>query len=206
MTPNATTSDSFVTTAFSFEASLGVGALLVGWAVGVDPLATIPVLGAASLNDFLLALVWGVAATVPLLIGLLLINRLRFRSLVRIRRFVSARVLPLFKPLSLFQLAAISFAAGFGEEVLFRGLLQTGIAERMGGPSGLVFAIVVTSLLFGACHWITPAYAVLAGYASVYFGVLFVLTGNLLAPLIAHALYDFLALVYLTRLSMRKED
>ncbi|MBI2477880.1 MAG: CPBP family intramembrane metalloprotease [Planctomycetia bacterium] len=198
MTQTSNTTDSFVLTAFAFEASLGVGALVVGWMVGVDPLSTVPV-AEGTLNNHLLAIFWGVAATIPLLFGLLLMNRLRFRSLVRIRRFVAQRVSPLFEPLSLFELAAISFAAGFGEEMLFRGLLQSGIAERIGGPVGIATAVVLVSVLFGVCHWLTPTYAILATIAGAYFGVLFLLTGNLLAPLVAHALYDFLALVYLTR-------
>jgi membrane protease YdiL (CAAX protease family) len=204
VTQTSNTTDSFVRTAFFFETSLGVGALLVGWVVGVDPLATVPVT-AGSLNNHLLAIFWGVVATLPLLIGLLLINQLQFQPLVRIRGFVAERVAPLFAPLSLFELAAISFAAGFGEEMLFRGLLQTGIAESIGGSAGIAAAIVVVSILFGACHWLTPTYAVLATIAGAYFGGLFLLTGNLLAPLVAHALYDYLALVYLTRVSVSEE-
>lgn len=190
-------------TAFSFEAALGVVALAVGWTIGVDPLSTIPITD-DSLNNNLLATLWGIAAALPLLVALLLINRLPLRSFTEIRRFVDERVLPLFQPLSLFELGAISFAAGFGEELLFRGLLQVGIAERVDGPFGIVIAVAIAALLFGVCHWITPAYAVLATLAGVYFGVIFLLTGNLLAPLVAHALYDFVALVYLTRRSEYK--
>lgn len=186
--------------AFFFEAALGVVAMLVGWMIGVDPLATIPITD-DSFNNHMLAMLWGLAATVPLLMGLFIINRLRFPALARIRRFVNERVVPLFQPSSLFELGAISFAAGFGEEMLFRGLLQAAIADRVEGPSGIVIAVAVSSVLFGVCHWITPTYAALAMLASVYFGAIFLLTGNLLAPLVAHALYDFLALVYLTRRS-----
>lgn len=203
MTADPHTTDSFVTTAFCFEAALGVLAIVVGWALGVDPLSTVP-LKDDSFNDHLLAMLWGVVATVPLLIGLLLANRLRFRALARIRRFVEARVVPLFQPLSLFELGAVSFAAGFGEEMLFRGLVQAGIAARVEGTNGMLLALAIASVLFGVCHWITPAYAALATLAGAYFGTLFLLTGNLLAPLVAHALYDFLALVYLTRESDRK--
>lgn len=198
VTPDPNTTDSFIMTAFSFEAALGVVALTAGWLIGVDPLSTIPI-AEDSVNGHLLAILWGVAATVPLLIGLLLIHRLPLRSFAEIRRFVDERVVPLFQPLSLFELGAIAFAAGFGEELLFRGLLQAGIAEWAEGPIGMVLAVAVASLLFGVCHWLTPTYAVLATFAGVYFGVLFLLTGNLLAPLVAHALYDFLALVYLVR-------
>lgn len=34
---------------------------------------------------------------------------------------------------------------------------------------------------------------------GIYFGVIFQLTGNWLVPAFAHGLYDFIALVYLTR-------
>jgi membrane protease YdiL (CAAX protease family) len=200
VTPDPNTTDSFVMTAFSFEAALGVAALAIGWAIGGDPLSTVPIT-ADALDNHLLALLWGVVATVPPLMGMLLINRLSLRPFQEIREFVDEHVLPLFQPLSLFELGAISFAAGFGEELLFRGLLQAGIAERVDGPLGIVVALAVASVLFGVCHWLTPTYAVLATLAGAYFGVLFLLTGNLLAPLVAHALYDFLALVYLTRRS-----
>ncbi len=203
VTPDPSTTDSFIMTAFSFEAALGVVALTVGWMIGVDPLATIPITD-DSLTNHSSAILWGIAAAVPLLIGLLLINRLPLRSFEEIRRFVDERILPLFQPLSLFQLGAISFAAGFGEELLFRGLLQAGIAERVDGPAGIVIAVGVASVLFGMCHWLTPAYAVLATFAGLYFGILFLVTGNLLAPLVAHSLYDFLALIYLTRRSERR--
>lgn len=198
MTSDQPTPDSFVVTAFFFEASLGAVALAAGWFVGVDPLATIP-LAKDSISSLLIASAWGGAATLPLLIALFLTNRLHFKAIARIRRFVASRILPLFQSLSLFELGAISLAAGFGEELLFRGLLQAWIAASGEGPSAIVIGVVVASIAFGACHWITPTYAVLATAAGAYFGVLFLLTGNLLAPLVTHALYDFVALVYLTR-------
>jgi membrane protease YdiL (CAAX protease family) len=40
---------------------------------------------------------------------------------------------------------------------------------------------------------------VLAFLVSVYFGWLAVATNDLLPPILAHAIYDFFALVYLTR-------
>ncbi len=204
MTSDPNTTNSFVVTAFFFEATLGVVALAGGWIVGVDPLATIPIT-AGSLGDHILAMTWGIAATVPLLAGLCLIHRVQIRAVTRIRHLVDERIVPLFQPLSLFDLAAVSFAAGFGEEVLFRGLLQTGIAQWWGDANGIVVGVVMASVLFGLCHWITPTYAAIATFAGAYFGLLFLLTGNLLTPLVAHALYDFLALVYLIRRTDRDE-
>lgn len=191
-------SESFANTAFIFELGLGMIAIMVGWFAAVDPLATVEFAAERATEPFI-AMLQGVVATIPLLAGLYIVHRVPLSAVKGIREFVESHVVPLFKPLTLFELGAISFAAGFGEEALFRGLLQVGIADSVGGTYGVVVGVVAASILFGVCHWITPTYAILATLAGVYFGLLFVLTGNLLAPLVAHALYDFVALIYLTR-------
>ena len=69
----------------------------------------------------------------PVLIaGLLLIDRVSFRPLVRLRRYVRRLVVPLFRNCSVLQMTLISVAAGIGEEALFRGLIQAGLAEWLG--------------------------------------------------------------------------
>ena len=55
-------------------------------------------------------------------------------------------------------------------------------------------------------HPVSPMYAVLAGLAGAYFGALIVLTGNLLAPIVAHGGYDFVALLVLARLKPGVSD
>ena len=45
----------------------------------------------------------------------------------------------------------------------------------------------------------TVLYAIIAGLVGVYLGVLYEATGNLLAPMTAHALYDAVALEYTRR-------
>jgi membrane protease YdiL (CAAX protease family) len=95
------------------------------------------------------------------------------------------------------QLAIVSLAAGFGEELLFRGLIQAGLSRWMGGLEGQITALVIASMLFGVCHWLNATYAALAVLAGAYFGGLLLLTDNILAPITAHAVYDFLALVHL---------
>lgn len=85
----------------------------------------------------------------------------------------------------------LAVASGVGEEVLFRGWLQT--------QTG----IGVASVLFGACHvWGKEAlpYGLYATGMGVLLGILFEHTGHLLwAPVLAHAvnnLLGFLALKY----------
>ena len=90
-------------------------------------------------------------------------------------------------------LALISALAGLGEELLFRGVLQTVLA----GAVGLGLAVALTSIVFGLAHFISFTYAAYATVVGVYLGVLLIVFGNLLVPVVAHAAYDFLALVYL---------
>jgi membrane protease YdiL (CAAX protease family) len=93
-------------------------------------------------------------------------------------------------------LAVISALAGLGEEMLFRGVVQTLIERASGSPW---LAVAAASVLFGLAHPITRTYAVLAALIGVYLGWLFLANGNLLVPIVAHAAYDFVALVYLLR-------
>jgi hypothetical protein len=198
MQSESPTRSPFVVIAFFFEAGLGAVAIAVGWFLGFDPLATLPIAWEATPALFA-AFWWGAAAAIPLFLGLLLIERIRWSPFLKLQDVVETRLRSLFTPLSLFELAAISIAAGFGEETLFRGLIQAGLAEWFGSPNGVVWGVLAAAVLFGVCHWITPTYAVLATLVGIYLGALFVLTGSLLAPLVAHAAYDFAALVYMTR-------
>ena len=98
---------------------------------------------------------------------------------------------PLFAPLSVAELVAISVLAVLGEEILFRGAVQA----SFGWP--------IATIAFGACHlgvsrrgWVLGVWATLAG------GVLAALamaTGGLVAPIVAHAGYDLAALLWIRR-------
>lgn len=98
-----------------------------------------------------------------------------------------------FKPvLGLLIATALGIVAGVGEEMLFRGILQSELASRLGPWAG----VTIASLLFGALHAVTPAYATLAGIASLYFGGLYLACGNLAVPIATHAIYDVAALFF----------
>ncbi|KAL3904435.1 MAG: hypothetical protein SGILL_010069 [Bacillariaceae sp.] len=98
-----------------------------------------------------------------------------------------------FRPIFGFLTAAgLGLAAGVGEEMLFRGVMQYELASRVG--DGL--ALGATSIIFGALHAVTPLYALLAGLASLFFGWLYSSTGNLAIAIACHAFYDLVALMY----------
>jgi membrane protease YdiL (CAAX protease family) len=101
------------------------------------------------------------------------------------------------------ELILISICAGVGEELLFRGWLMYWIMQGADVliPSEVVVvvALLVSSIVFGLFHPITPLYIVLATIMGLYFGVLVLLTGNLLVPIAAHATYDAVQLIMTAR-------
>jgi membrane protease YdiL (CAAX protease family) len=141
------------------------------------------------------AALWGVLFTAPLLLGLWASHRSRWPPLANLFEEIEETVVPLFATTSVAGLAVISVLAGVGEEALFRGVMQHVLA----GPLGTVGALLVTSTVFGLVHYVTRTYAVMAGAIGLYLGVLALVFDSLVVPMIVHALYDFLALVALTK-------
>jgi membrane protease YdiL (CAAX protease family) len=170
-----------------FEGGLGVLALALAWLVGCPVWQSLHIDG----RDIVL----GVAATFPLLLIFVLCLHGQIGPLVRIKAFGEEVIKPLFRPCTLFDLAAISLLAGLGEEMLFRGVLQEVLSRWL----NLWLALTLASVLFGLLHLITPTYAVMATLMGAYLGWLYIRSGNLLVPVTAHALYDFFALAFLVR-------
>jgi membrane protease YdiL (CAAX protease family) len=169
------------------EGGLAPLALFVGWLLGQPPL-----LGFSwSVRDAAI----GVVAAVPLLGPLLIVLRWPIAPLSRIRRILVEEVRPLLAACTWRDLALIALAAGVGEELLFRGAIQGALSRWLGPGPGIAAA----SLLFGLLHPITSTYVVLAGMMGAYLGIVWVVNGNLLTVIIAHGLYDFIALVILLR-------
>lgn len=177
----------FVRQAILFEGSLALVAVALGWLLPTPPWRQI--------HWTWMAAAWGAAASVPLLAAMLALRRVRGGPFGRLNRIVDQVVVPLFAGCSLADFALISLVAGFGEELLFRGLIQAALVNWFGVAAG----VAVASLLFGLAHMITPTYALLATAIGVYFGWLSLVTDDLLAPIVAHAVYDFAALAILTR-------
>ena len=86
----------------------------------------------------------------------------------------------------------LALAAGAGEELLFRGVIQQGLSTYLGRES---VGLLLASVIFGALHAVTPTYALLAGIAGMYFGALYNISHTIFVPAIAHALYDAVALM-----------
>lgn len=92
-------------------------------------------------------------------------------------------------------LVTLSVLAGFGEELLFRGVIQGWLAERFGA----VFAIAVASILFGLVHFLSFLYFVIATLLGVVLGLAYVWSESLLLIMVWHGVYDLVALYCLRR-------
>lgn len=173
---------------FAFGAALIPIALALGKAFSVD---------LAALIAFSFAHVFsGVAATLPLVALLYWFMRTRWTPLVAFRDSQLDFFSRIGFRLTLPRILALSVLAGVSEEILFRGVLQTAAMERM----PVVLAIMLPSLLFGALHARTALYAAIAAGVGAYLGLLFWMTGSLVAPIIAHSLYDFVAFDWTRRI------
>jgi membrane protease YdiL (CAAX protease family) len=170
-----------------FEAALAPLALTLGWALGQPPLERFAWDAAAALD--------GAAAAVPMLLFLAATIRWPVGPLRPVKEFFDRELAPLLEGCRWPDLALVSVAAGVGEEMLFRGVLQAAIARALGPAAGVVLA----AALFGLLHPISLAYIVLVALLGAYLGVVWLATGNLLSVMVAHALYDFIALVVLLR-------
>jgi membrane protease YdiL (CAAX protease family) len=81
--------------------------------------------------------------------------------------------------------------------MLFRGVIQDAIQRA---TTSAAAAILLAGLLFGLVHAVTLSYAIFATLVGIYLGWLFIADGDLTAPIVAHGVYDFIALAYLAKI------
>ncbi len=112
------------------------------------------------------------------------------RAVRSIRRLYTQALKPTFAGVSITQALMISLAAGVGEELFFRGVLQTELG------------LVTASIIFGLLHTGgrgTLAFGCWVAVMGSVLGWLMQWTGGLTAPIVAHAVYDAAALLYIRR-------
>jgi len=175
---------SLLAVTFALEVALAAVAFVAMRLTGVRP----------QLDAGALDVLAGASAGAVMAAGALSLIRTRARLIARLRSdFVM--VIRLFERAKVPDLLLLSVLAGVAEELLFRGFLQQWLAGRV----NLHVAILGTAILFGLAHAVSRSYFVFATVLAALLGYLYHITGSLPAAMLAHGLYDFLALVFGTR-------
>lgn len=169
----------FLGSALLFEGALiGIAGVLGGW-LGYHPLA--------EFRWTLAGLGWGLAGTGPLLVLFALSYRFPIGGLKRIKQILLETLGPSLAVCCWHDLLLLGAVAGVSEELLFRGVLQPAM-----GLAG-------SNLVFGLVHAVSLLYALLAAGIGCLLGWQFQESQNLLAPIVTHSLYDFVAFVVIAR-------
>ena len=93
--------------------------------------------------------------------------------------------------------AFVCITAGICEESLFRGFLLHYL-HAFPFALGLTLALLISAVIFGLQHLYLGAGGVAAtAFGGIIFGLLFILTGSLLLPMLLHAATDLRMLVIL---------
>lgn len=175
----------FVALAAVFYAALLLAAAVVGALDGRNAFA----LGAPAL--------FGLVVGVTSACGTVALSVLLYRLLSALRRLSNELAPHLVDGAKRRDLVLVSIMSGVGEEAFFRGALQPEIG------------LVASSLLFGVLH-VGPdrrylVWTVWAVGAGFLFGLLYLWTGGILAPVTAHVLHNAATLLLWKR-SRRKQS
>jgi len=182
--------ENFFKTACYFEGSLILVAVVLGWIAEVDPFEWI--------HFSETAILYGLFGTLPLFIIFLAMQQMPFSSVKQIRQILLDTLGPRLHRYNWADLLVLAVIAGVSEEILFRGLIQPWMENAWGMTAGLI----VSNILFGLVHAITPLYAVLATSVGIYLGLFLDFGGerNLITPIVIHAVYDFLAFLVIMKI------
>jgi len=106
----------------------------------------------------------------------------------QLRELIEGYLIPLLSDLKPFDLVILAVLSGFCEEVFFRGVGQAQL-----GPW-------ITAICFGLFHDPTfrhPSYILLAFLYGALLGFMYIWTGSLWAPIIAHIVHNLISLYIL---------
>ncbi len=174
-----------LTSIVAFELGLGAIALLIATWLSLD-------LGARWKID-LATLNWAVIATLPLVGLMLTLTQSDWRWVRILNEPIETYVRPMFGQLPRGSLILVALAAGTGEELLFRGVIQEGLTQWQGATLGLL----LSSVLFGLAHALNRYYVLATFFVGLYLGLLYQFSQNIVLVILVHALYDWIVLRFL---------
>lgn len=176
-----------VAAALLFEGAVLLLGLLLALFFGLRPWE--------ALHSPLAAIAISILLTGPVLLVAGLLSRAAPAWVQELERLTGQLVRTVFRHSPPGGVLGVALLAGFSEEFLFRGVIQTGLA----GPLGPATALVAASVLFGLAHALSPAYFLAATLIGAYLGLVYHVTGNLLTVCLVHALYDWLVIRHFLR-------
>jgi membrane protease YdiL (CAAX protease family) len=190
MDSSAQRSDGFAM-AVVVEGGIAIAALVVAWLFRITLRDMFPEVG----QPLVTAILRGLLATLPMLVIFWLLVNSNWPMMRQLREQVQWLIDEMFPSRSIAQFAAVAVLAGVGEELLFRGALQSLFAKW----TMPIIGLIGTSLLFGLAHALSKLYFLFAVAVGAFLGWMTMRYNDLVAPMVAHGAYDFLALVYLSR-------
>jgi len=155
-------------------------AFLAGYLIDVDPFSLV--------RWETQSVVWGLLAVVPMF--------LMYRFSPGLRKLAMDALGESLSQCRWYDLLLLATLAGVGEELLFRGVLYAGLSRI--NPW---LALIASNVAFGILHALSLNYFLTATAIGFAMHALAQVTGerNLLAPIVAHAVYDLVAFHLLVR-------
>lgn len=166
------------------ELSLGLAGIVAGFFTGHWPIR--PAFPTS------VDLGFGTIAALPMIGFFFLTTLLPWKAFREIERAIDSGLPSLVGDFACWRLLLVAIAAGLGEELLFRGFLQQLLTTYIGTHLGVLMA----SLAFGLCHYLSNIYLLVAFAMGCYFGWLFKASASIWVPVTAHAVYDFIGLLW----------
>ncbi len=136
-----------------------------------------------------------------LAVGITVLSSLVYRLWPGYRQSADFYLQMVLKPLVLPDLIWLGLLPGMSEELLFRGVMLPAVGLNVTG-------VVATSLLFGVLHMSGPQqwpYVAWATAVGLLLGFSALLTGNLLVPIVAHIVTNWLS-SYLWKLDHKQAE
>jgi CAAX protease family protein len=180
------------------EGGLALAAVVAAWIFRVTLRDLFPTAGAPLFS----AVLRGLLATLPMLLIFWLLVTSNWPMMRQLREQVQWLIDEMFPSRSIAQFAMVAILAGVGEELLFRGTIQS----VLGNWTTPVIGLLITSLLFGLAHALSKLYFLFAVAVGAFLGWMTLKYNDLVAPMVAHGLYDFLALAYLSRQKAQPQE
>jgi uncharacterized protein len=182
-----------------FELALGLIAILLGLALGLDPRSSIPkVYDVVEIGKQLSI---GAVAGVLLAIAMVCVGAIPWKWIQSLGDSTAQQVVALLGGLSIPQLLIVALCAGVGEELLFRGFVMqsfTGDMKFASQPQ-LFSGLIWSSVVFALAHPISRVYVLFAFLMGLALGAVYWLCEGLLAPIAAHWIYDAIIMIWLVK-------